>query len=511
MNKLKFEKFDLILFFCVFFVFIASLITLQTQELSEKSFIQMLWHKQTLIFIVSLICMLIFSSINYNVIVSYGVHLYLFSIFLLIVTFLIGKEVNGARSWLVLGPVSFQTSELTKFATILVLAKYLSVSGFSSRQIQTFVVAGSITLLPIALTLIQPDFGASFFFFPVLFIMLFALGADLYHLGAIFFFSLITLGIPLYVAYYHITLVPNLKNYLIGLEQSNLLAAVNILDTQIWDFAKNGSIPANVDGSDKTYLLDLFSNPELFRQLQEIINTISYEGGTFLLVLFKNQTFLIVFGLILVFMTSILFVIRFARGTAFIWFRKIYIPLGVLGISFFCAGMMQKFIPFKYHQAARITAFINPAKFPRDLAYQIRVSKVAIGSGQFLGRGLDAAEMTIGKIPIVPESHNDFIFSSWAERTGFVGSFLLLLVLTVIPIRVLIIALQANTLLASLVGVGISAWFLYNIFFNIGVTLGILPVTGLPLSFMSQGGSHFLMQMIGIGVIMNIYSRRFTN
>ena len=119
--------------------------------------------------------------------------------------------------------------------------------------------------------------------------------------------------------------------------------------------------------------------------------------------------------------------------------------------------------------------------------------------------------MTLGERPLVPEAYTDFIFTSWAERTGFIGTVLLLIAIFIIPLRSLQICLNARDRFASLLGSGIAFMIFYHILINTGIALGLLPVTGLPLSFMSYGGSHLIICMAGIGIILNIHRRRFAN
>jgi rod shape determining protein RodA len=215
------------------------------------------------------------------------------------------------------------------------------------------------------------------------------------------------------------------------------------------------------------------------------------------------------FGLILVAISAFMVAFNFARGLKNI--RKYYIPIGILGISILSAVAVYKTIPFRENQVVRLTAFLNPEKFKQGAGYQLRASKPAVGSGKFFGKGIMKGEMTEGRYPHVPEAGTDFIFASWAEQTGFLGSVLLLFFVMSIPLRGLQIAFESKDRFGSLLASGIVALIFFHLAINIGIVIGLLPVTGVPLSFMSYGGSHLIMSMMAVGIILSIKLRKFAN
>ncbi len=506
------QKFDWILFISILIAVSVSIITLYSQErnLEEPSY---RWLRQTIFFLIGLILFFIFYKINYNTLEMYFIPIYAVSILLLIFTLIpfIGSEVKGARSWIRIGGIGFQTSEFAKFASIVFLAKYLELKGKEMEQLQSLIFAAIIFLIPMILIVVQPDLGGAIIFTPILLSMLFVSGADILHISSILIFFGVSLLIPLYIEYHNIILVEDVIERLGAMEKTNLIPAVNILKFQIWKFLETSKIPKSIEGSDLEYLINLINNPILFTELKEIAFSIRYEKSSFLLKILDNDTFLLMFGSFLLIIALVLLIIRFTQGTSYKYLRKYYIPLGVFGLSVLSAYTIYNTISLKYHQVVRVTAFINPDKFPRDLAYQIRASKIAIGSGSFSGKGIFKAEMTTGENPLVPEAFTDFIFSSWAERSGFLGSILLMIVLLLIPLRGFAIAFNAKDRFGSLLALGISFCFMYHILFNLGIELGIMPVTGLPLSFVSYGGSHLIVCMSFAGILQSIYSKRFIN
>ncbi|MBI3394714.1 MAG: rod shape-determining protein RodA [Spirochaetia bacterium] len=505
-------RIDPLLVIPVLFVVFAGIFTLYTQEIVSDA-PEGRWLRQLIFFAVGTVICLGLRRMNYQVIGAYAPHLFAIAILLLIITLIpgIGKEVKGARSWLRWGPVGFQTSEFAKLALIVLLAKYLEVKERDMEKIPTLLTAFAIGLLPMLLIVVQPDLGYAVAFAPIMLAMLFIAGADILHMLSIVIFFGVSMSIPLYIEYNHITLVDPLVTNMIELGKNDLLPAPRILRSEVWAFVDRGRIPSAVDGPDRSYLSGILSNPELYSSLKESASSVRQEAGGLLLRILESDLLMSILGLLLAIAALVLFIIRFTQGISRTNLRRFYIPLGVLGISILSSVAVHMTFSFKYHQIARVTAFINPDKFPRDLAYQIRASKAAIGSGQLVGRGLFAGDMTVGDRPLVPEAYTDFIFTSWSERTGFFGAIVLLALLIVIPVRALQLSFESRDRFASLLAAGIAFMFFFHILFNVGIALGLMPVTGLPLSFMSYGGSHLMICMAALGILLSIYRRRFAN
>jgi rod shape determining protein RodA len=156
----------------------------------------------------------------------------------------------------------------------------------------------------------------------------------------------------------------------------------------------------------------------------------------------------------------------------------------------------------KSYQVSRLTSFLNPAADPRGTGYSAAQSTIAIGSGGLYGHGLFHGPLTAGNF--VPEQHTDFIFSVAGEELGFAGAAVIIALLAVVFLRALRISAQAEDQFGMLVAAGIAIWFAVQSFVNIGMTIGIMPVTGLPLPFVSYGGSAMFADMIAIGVLQVI-------
>ncbi|RPI95754.1 MAG: rod shape-determining protein RodA [Spirochaetales bacterium] len=186
-------------------------------------------------------------------------------------------------------------------------------------------------------------------------------------------------------------------------------------------------------------------------------------------------------------------------------FRKIYIPSIVISLGLFFSVVIMRFL--KDYQKKRILVFLNPDLDPHGSGYNIIQSKIAIGSGGFFGKGfLNGSQAQLG---FLPEKSSDFIFPVIAEEWGFAGAVILLGLLCLIVLRGAQIALEAKDKFGALLAAGISSIFFFHILINVGMVLGIMPVTGLPLSFVSYGGSNLLVGMISVGILINIRMNKF--
>jgi rod shape determining protein RodA len=155
------------------------------------------------------------------------------------------------------------------------------------------------------------------------------------------------------------------------------------------------------------------------------------------------------------------------------------------------------------YQKDRLTAFLHPSENPRDEGYQQAQSRIAIGSGEKTGRG-DAATQT--SFDFLPEHHTDFIYAVVGERWGFAGAALVLSLYALLIWRALRILTMAKNLYGALIAGGVVAMFLFQVFVNVGMTIGIMPITGIPLPLMSYGGSSVLTTFLAVGLLQSIYA-----
>jgi rod shape determining protein RodA len=161
----------------------------------------------------------------------------------------------------------------------------------------------------------------------------------------------------------------------------------------------------------------------------------------------------------------------------------------------------------KAYQVARLLVFIKPDMDPLHTGYNLVQSKIAIGSGQLVGKGLFHGTQT--NLKFIPEHHTDFIFSVVGEELGFIGGAILLALFALLLWRAMKIAISARDPFGTIIAVGIVVMFFFQISVNIGMTMGIMPITGIPLSFMSYGGASLIVNFLCIGLLLNIGMRRF--
>jgi rod shape determining protein RodA len=157
------------------------------------------------------------------------------------------------------------------------------------------------------------------------------------------------------------------------------------------------------------------------------------------------------------------------------------------------------------YQIARLQSFVDPNADPQASGYQLRQSRITIGSGGILGKGLFNGPQTNGRF--VPEQQTDFIFTVAGEELGFIGCALILGLYLLFFIRAFAICRRSSDLFGRLVCIGVIAWFSFQTFENIGMTMGLMPMTGVPLPFLSYGGSSMFANLIGVGLLQNVHSR----
>ena len=183
--------------------------------------------------------------------------------------------------------------------------------------------------------------------------------------------------------------------------------------------------------------------------------------------------------------------------------------LGVLALAatLLVFGALQMHV-VKDYQVARLTAWLDSEDDPSGANFNRQQSEIAIGSGGLTGRGYLKGPQT--NLRFVPEQHTDFIFTVVGEEFGFVGSIAVLLLFAVLIWRAFRISLLSKDLFGTYLAAGIGSMFAIQMFVNVGMTLGIMPITGIPLPFVSYGGSSLLTSGVAVGILLNIHMRRFT-
>ncbi len=237
----------------------------------------------------------------------------------------------------------------------------------------------------------------------------------------------------------------------------------------------------------------------------------------------RNSVALLIIGLI----SSSMFLISFTGNWIYILLSVLSLIISVFGfyyrkswkivvaVSLVIGLLLGSFSILLYsnilkdYQKERIEAFLNPTQSTQDIGFNVNQSRIAIGSGQLFGKGFGNG--TQSKRDFLPEHQTDFIFASFAEEYGLVGSLLLIALFGVIIVRILVISLdKSGNTLYSIILVGIALKILVEIFINIGTNLGVIPATGIPLPLVSAGGTITLVTLFSLGIVQSIINRSST-
>jgi rod shape determining protein RodA len=186
-----------------------------------------------------------------------------------------------------------------------------------------------------------------------------------------------------------------------------------------------------------------------------------------------------------------------------------WLHLAVMGVGGIIGSVLAFLFVLKPYQKSRLIIFRDPWQDPFDDGWQIIQSKVAVGSGQFRGRGLFKGTQT--QLDFLPEKNTDFIFSVIGEELGFLGASIFLLVYVFLIWRVLKVAMEAKDSFGRYLCVGVAAMLSFQLLVNVGMTISIMPVTGLPLPLISYGGSSFLTTMISLGLVLSVAAHKDTS
>lgn len=223
---------------------------------------------------------------------------------------------------------------------------------------------------------------------------------------------------------------------------------------------------------------------------RDVAISLAFAGVPILIILAQNDT-----GTVLV-MASVALSVIAVSGARTRWL------VGLFGGAIVGALLAVQLGLLKEYQVARLTSFVDPTADSTGSAYNANQARIAIGGGGLTGYGLFEGPQTQGDF--VPVNESDFVFTVAGEEFGFAGSALLVLLFGVLLWRGIRIALRADDRYGRLVATGICAWFAFQLFENIGMTLGIMPITGIPLPFVSSGGTSMMATWIGIGLLQNV-------
>ena len=415
--------------------------------------------KQTIFIGVSLLLSLIIFSVDEKFWRVFAYPTYAFGLVLLAGVLVFGKEINGARAWFSFGGFGFQPVEVAKLGTCLALASYLSSPSVMLRERQTQLTVLGLLALPLALIALQPDAGSMLVFA--------SFGIMFYREGLSPIPYIIGFGL---LGVFIVALMLESNEVVLYLMMLvSLLFVFNISEKQRWWLAATVAL--------------IVASAYLF-----------FSGKV-------QLAMLMMLGAVLIYT-----VVHSRRGR----FRLVILAIGgLLVATSLVYGTRFVFDHMKKHQRDRINIWLNTDKVdPRGPAYNLNNSKMAIGSGGFQGKGF--LEGTMTKLNFVPEQHTDFIFCTIGEEQGFLGVFGIVAIFLMFIVRIVQVAERQRSNFVRLYGYGLAGIFFFHFFINIGMTMGVLPVIGIPLPFISAGGSSLMGFTAMLAILLKLDSHRYS-
>lgn len=415
MNSLNIFKYDLISFFTYTLLVTFGIVNIYSATYNE-SFSTVIDYtsivgKQLIFLLACIVAFFLIIFTKNKFFDSISTVLYFISIILLLSLFIFGSERGGAKSWYIIGPISFQPTEFAKLCTALFLAKFLSIIQTDLKKTRDIFIVGVIILIPVILITLQPDPGSALVFFA-------------------FIFPILREGLDLKFLYF------------------GIIIFLTLLLTLILGFTTISTI-----------ILILFVLLNLYNRQKKI--RVSFT--TYLLSL-------IVF----------------------------------IGVSFSTNYLFENVLEQRHRD--RVNLIIGKEVDNRGIGYNTNQSKIAISNGGFFGAGFLKGTQTKGKF--VPRQHTDYIFSTIGEEWGFAGSFLTILLFTLLITRISIRADKQINHFRRIYSYCFASLLFIHFFINIGMSIGLVPSVGIPLPYISYGGSSLLIFSVMFFIYLNFDSSR---
>lgn len=403
---------------------------------------------------------------------------------LLIVTIFVAPDIKGSHSWLRLGPVSLQPAEFAKYATALCLARMMSTPGFYITRPSDFAKAIGVVLLPMAIIVAQSETGSALVF-ASLFLMFYREGMS----GLV-----LVLGM---LAVFFFIVVLRFNN----LPADDLLFPSNeLLSSQSWGYVFSFLTALVVGG----FMLNRYARDAQLLRLYVIVGVAVAVLGCGVFALWGEYVSLtVVAGAAMAAEAVLLIVWTIYKMRPFFLLFVLFLGFSA-GVCFSVDYAFDNVL--EPHQQTRIKVVLGLEEDPMGAGYNVRQSKVAIGSGGFLGKGFLNGTQT--KLKYVPEQDTDFIFCTIGEERGFLGSSLFIMLYVFFIVRLVVLAERQRSAFSRIYGYSVACIFFFHFFVNIGMVLGLLPVIGIPLPFISYGGSSMWSFTILLFTFLKLDSNR---
>jgi len=407
-------------------------------DFSQRYGKQLVWISAA--FIIAILIMIIDS--NFYSLFAYFLHVAV--LILLVAVTLFGKEIHGSRAWLELGPARFQPAEFAKITTALALARYLSFHNTRLNQLKTYLRVALIALLPAVIILLQNDTGSALVF--AAFVLV------LYRQG-------LSVGVLLFGVY-----VIALFILALMLDQLFMIAGIIALALLVLWIVNKRLKYVFVSA------LILLGSGGLLYGLNYVFNL----NVPLYFIILGSLVFSSIFYIILAYWHKI-------QKVALL----LILLFGSVGVTYSVDYVFSNFL--ESHQQNRINQLLGLESDPLGAGYNVNQSKIAIGSGRLTGKGFLNGTQT--KFDFVPEQSTDFIFCTIGEEHGFIGTFFTIALFIALMLRLLFLAERQRSLFSRIYGYGVISVLFFHFLINIGMTIGLVPVIGIPLPFISYGGS----------------------
>lgn len=411
-------------------------------DLSQRYGVQLLWMGISAFVAVSILLI----DDKYYHILAYP--LYWFTIVILVGVLFFGKEVNGAKSWLMIGPFALQPTEFVKFTTALALARCMSAYSFSMNNVGDMLRAGMIILIPVGIVMLQNDTGSALVYGSFLF-MLFREGFN---------------------GWVYVALIMVILLFVFSfLFEPVALLIVLILVCVLGEGITNGNWRSKI-----VYLAGLALGVILLYVAAGLIfgPDVSLQA-IILIAAVVSVPVVLIYGYRNRFRNMWIFILLF---------------FGSLGFTHTIDYAFDNIL--QVHQQKRILDLLGLESDLQKWGYNVNQSKIAIGSGGFSGKGFLHGTQT--KFNFVPEQSTDFIFCTVGEEWGFLGSALVVILFAVLILRLIRMGERQHEAFGRIYCYSVASIFFFHVLINIGMTIGIMPVIGIPLPFFSYGGSSML-------------------
>ena len=419
-------------------------------SLSSRSGMQIVWIGTSLV--LGLVLLLLDEKIyDGSAWLIYG-----FLLLVLLATIFNPHEIKGSRSWLVMGPLRVQPAEFAKFATSLAVAKFLSISGIDIRQWRHFAIVCAIVLLPMLMIIGQKETGSALVYLSF-FLVFYREGMS----------GSVLIGAVALIVYF--------------------VVGVKFDDVALWQ------TPASLGRSGVLLLIQLFTigmvgaycreaKESLMLALEVTVATLA----ALLIAKYVISFDIVYVQLILTVALVIYWVVKGMNQRLKAYYFLAIFAVASVGFYFSTSYVMNDLM--QAHQRTRINVLLGLEEDLRGAGYNVHQSQIAIGSGGLLGKGFLNGTQT--KLKFVPEQDTDFIFCTVGEEEGFIGASAVLLLFLLLILRIISLAERQPLIFGRIYGYCVASIFLFHLFINVGMVLGLTPVIGIPLPFFSYGGSN---------------------